>query len=132
MGYPIGVLRRASRGERFQELHRRRREQERGRGRRAMSVALGVLLVVVGLVTYPIPGPPSTLMILTGLALVAQDWMGAARALDDLEVRLHALQRRSVATWHRLTDATKAVLGGIGIAFLASCGYGIYLVFTAG
>jgi hypothetical protein len=132
MGHQIGVLRRAPRGDRFQELHRRRNERERGRLRCIASMVSGVLMIALGLVTYPVPGPPSTLMILVGLALVAQEWMWAARALDRLEMRLHARHRANVAAWKRLTGATKAVIGFICMTFLASFAAGLYLLLTAG
>ncbi|CAA9370882.1 MAG: hypothetical protein AVDCRST_MAG89-4581, partial [uncultured Gemmatimonadetes bacterium] len=57
---------------------------------RLSSVAGGGSLVVSGIVTYPIPGPPSTLMIVTGFALVAREWERLARALDRLELRVRS------------------------------------------
>ena len=103
MGHQLGALRRAARGDRFQALHRRRTLRPRGRARRLASLGLGVLLLLVGIVTYPVPGPPSTLMVLAGLALIAQEWMWVACLLDRQEMRLHARLQRGVATWRRLT-----------------------------
>lgn len=132
MGHQIGVLRRAPRGDRFQELHRRHCERQRGRLRGLASLALGMLIIAVGLVTYPVPGPPSTLMILVGLALIAQEWMWVARGLDGLELRLHARHRATVAAWRRLTDRMKALIGLICVTFLATFAAGIYLLLAAG
>jgi hypothetical protein len=132
MGHQIGVLRRAPRGYRFQELHHRRTERPHGRAWRIGSLVTGILLVVSGLVTYPVPGPPSTLMILTGLALIAQEWMWVARTLDSLELRAHARHRKNVAAWRRLKDRTKALIGIVCITFLASFAYGVYFVLAAG
>jgi hypothetical protein len=132
MGHQIGVLRRAPRGDRFQELHRRRSQLERGRLRCIVSLASGMLLVSLGLVTYPVPGPPSTLMIVIGLALIAQEWMWVARALDRLELRVHARHLANVAAWKRLTDRTKAVIGFICVTFLATFAAGLYFLLAAG
>lgn len=103
MGHEVGLLRRAPRGDRFQALHRRRTTYPRSRTRRATTIVVGILLVVSGAVLYPVPGPPSTLMILAGLALVAQEWVWAARRLDAIEVRSHAWFRRKAVRWKRLT-----------------------------
>jgi hypothetical protein len=132
MGHQIGVLRRAPRGDRFQELHRRRNQRERGRLRCIASLASGMLLVAVGLVTYPVPGPPSTLMILIGLTLIAQEWLWAARSLDRLEMRLHAWHHANVLAWRRLTGAMKALIGFVCVTVLATFAAGLYLLLAAG
>ena len=100
--------------------------------RRMVSLALGVLLVAVGLVTYPIPGPPSTLMVLAGLALIAQEWMWLARGLDASEVRIHAAFQRGVAVWRSLGRGIKAALAAFCLALLAGCAWGIYLILSPG
>ena len=96
------------------------------------SLALGVLLVAVGLVTYPIPGPPSTLMVLAGLALVAQEWMWLARGLDASEVRIHFAYQRGVASWRRLHGGIKAGLALLSVALLAACAWAIYRILAPG
>ena len=130
VSHQIGVLRRAPRGDRFQELNRRRREGGAGRARRTFNVAVGTLLIVTALVTYPIPGPPSTLMILLGLTLIAQELVWVARTLDGLELRLHARHRLAVSAWRRLGTPTKAMIVLASLAFLAGCAGGVFLLFA--
>ena len=131
--HQIGVLRRAPRGDRFQELNRRRSEEGRNGGaRRTFAITVGALLVILGLLTYPIPGPPSNLMILVGLALIAQELIWVARALDGLEVRAHGRHRKNVAAWRRLTDRMKGFIGFLCTLFLAACAGGLYLLLSAG
>ena len=84
----LRILRDSQPGHRFQRLHLWRREQHPSLLGRLSSVAGGGSLVVSGIVTYPIPGPPSTLLIVTGFALVAREWERLAHALDRLELRL--------------------------------------------
>lgn len=88
LGMTLRVLRDSQPGHRFQRLHLWRREQHPSWLGRLSSFAGGGSLVVSGIVTYPIPGPPSTLLVVTGFALVAREWEQLACALDRLELRL--------------------------------------------
>ena len=78
-------------GQRFQRLYHRRQERKE-RGGRLLHYLLVIGLVLVGIVLVFIPGPA---VVLFGLAaaLLAEDSVLVAKALDRLELRLRALRR---------------------------------------
>lgn len=82
-----GALRGGPPGRRFQEINRHH-GRSGGRASRLVVSVAGLALGVAGLVTYPIPGPPSTLMVLCGAALLARSSHRGARALDRAELGL--------------------------------------------
>jgi hypothetical protein len=69
------------------------------------------VLIVTGLATYPIPGPPSTLMVIAGAALVARSSEAAARFMDGLEIRVRARFGRRRALAAAAGTAVLLVLG---------------------
>ena len=84
------ALRRDPPGERFQRHYRRRHEQERGRLIRLRVVGLASVLIGVGVVLLFVPGP-GTVLIGLGAALVAEESLAVARALDWTELKLRRL-----------------------------------------
>src|SRR5919206_4098095 len=76
-------------GKRFQERYRRR--QERGQGRwgvwRVFNLTLGILIVAVSAVGGLLPGPGWGTAII-GFALIAGEFLPAARLLDRVELQL--------------------------------------------
>jgi hypothetical protein len=89
-------------GRRFQELHRRR--QNAGKFRTLLPIAAALAFIVVGVVLLFIPGPGTAVLVL-GLALISQEFLSVAHALDRLELRVRKwresrraaeVQRRSV------------------------------------
>lgn len=85
-----------------------------------LLTAPGWLLVVTGLVLYPLPGP-GLLVLAVGLAVLARHDPWAARHLVPLSRRAVAGTRRSVATWPRfaLTAGTTLALAASGLLWLA-------------
>lgn len=88
--------------------------------RRVLLSAPGWLLVVTGLVLFPLPGP-GLLVLAAGLALLARHDPWAARRVGHLNGRAVAGTRRSVDTWPRfaLTAGTTLALGASGLVWLA-------------
>jgi hypothetical protein len=64
---------------------------------RLVWLSAGIVLVVVGLIFLVTPGP-GILFLLPGAALVSQEWLSLARALDRgeawLRKRLHRRRER--------------------------------------
>lgn len=87
-------LLRGTPGRRFRALHRVRRG--RHPARKALAIAGGVLLMIVGLVLVATPGPGS-LAILFGAGLVASESLAFARALDRLELAVRGAIGRASA-----------------------------------
>jgi hypothetical protein len=80
-------------GRRFEEHYWRKRHAQRAGAKRVAWIAAGVLLLVLGLVFSVLPGP-GFLFLLAGLALIAQESLPVARALDRLELAVRRLLRR--------------------------------------
>lgn len=78
-------------GKRFRNRYDRTRNY--GPLRRALVLGGGGLLVVVGVIFMPLPGP-GILIVLAGGALMAGQSLTVARALDAAEVKVRGLFRR--------------------------------------
>jgi hypothetical protein len=83
-------LSRGTPGRRFQERYLRARRAAHSAAKRVAKVAAGALLIAVGIVLLPAPGP-GILVVLLGLALVAESSLTVAKALDRLELRARGL-----------------------------------------
>ncbi|HWT03115.1 MAG TPA: PGPGW domain-containing protein [Pyrinomonadaceae bacterium] len=104
-------------GHRFQDLYERRGRSRRAGAKRALFIGGGLLTVAAGAATFPVPGVPSELIIVTGLAIFAQGSKRAARLLDWVELRLRPLFLR---VWSPLPRAVKVLIGVLWTALLAA------------
>lgn len=86
---------------------------------RMAGAVLGWLLVAVGLVLYPLPGP-GLLVLAAGLWLVAVCDRRAKRWLDPLRLRAIRETARGVLTWPRTlsTSALTLLLAASGLLWL--------------
>jgi hypothetical protein len=64
-------LKRSPPGRRFQELYQRRRRSRRGGAERAFFIGGELLTIAAGVISFPVPGVPSELIIVAGLAIFA-------------------------------------------------------------
>lgn len=80
-------LRTGKPGDRFQGYQRAHAEAQHGKWIRLVSLGAGVLLIAVGIIALPAPGP-GWLIIGLGAALFARESVMVARALDAIEIRL--------------------------------------------
>lgn len=74
-------------GQRFARRHQRLNAQGRSRAGRVLRWVLGVVLVIVGVVFGPLPGPGFVPM-LAGAALLAGESIRIATWLDRAELRV--------------------------------------------
>lgn len=79
-------FRHAAPGRRFGERHRRLHGDKRGPVGRALRITLGVVLVAVGIVFMPLPGP-GFVPVLIGFVLLAGESVRFATWLDHAELR---------------------------------------------
>ena len=107
-------------GRRFQELYERRRRARRAGAKRALFIAGGLLTVAAGIASFPIPGIPSELLLLAGLAIFAQGSRRAAKILDWAELRLRGPLLRVWKVWNPLPRAAKVLIGALWTALLAA------------
>lgn len=78
---------------RFETRYRRRRAPGSSRIRKWTLIALGSVVVLLGLILLPLPGP-GFLVVAAGGALMAEESLAAARLLDRAEAFLRGLARR--------------------------------------
>jgi Putative transmembrane protein (PGPGW) len=118
-------------GKRFRERYRRR--QERGHGRfglrRVLNLTLGILIVAVSAVGGLLPGPGWGTAII-GFALIAGEFLPAARLLDRAEVKLRHFWQFVRDIWgHSL--AGKALVIAVTVLIVATFGYVVYFLLFA-
>jgi uncharacterized protein (TIGR02611 family) len=80
-------------GSRFQSQYRLHQRSHRSRWSKPLSYPVGVIILGIGLVALPAPGP-GTLMLALGAAIIARESAWTARSLDWLELKARALVRR--------------------------------------
>ncbi len=86
-------------GERFQRQYQQR-SGEHGGLVRALRLAGGVVVTLIGIVLMPAPGP-GTLIAVLGLSLLAHESLAVARALDATELRLRPAALAVLNWWRR-------------------------------
>jgi hypothetical protein len=111
-------------GKRFQRHFHRRQEKGRreGRGRHYLLV---IGLVLVGVVLMFIPGPA---VVLFGLAaaLLAEDSLRIAKALDWVELRIRELVGWCARTWERAGTAGRVAIMLVAAGAVSAGAYGVY------
>ena len=113
-------------GERFQRLYRKRQKSRHAKGMNVAFNVGGVIVIGVGIVTYPIPVIPSEIVILAGLVLISQGSLRGAKILDGAEVRLRRWFAPAIKLWKRLPGwlrKTLAVAWMVAVAGLSYWGY---------
>lgn len=83
-------LKRGRPGHRFQDRYARRRESARGIAGKCAYVCAGVLILLLGIVFLPLPGPGMVIVAL-GALVMAEGSRTAAKTLDALELRARRL-----------------------------------------
>jgi hypothetical protein len=69
--------------------------------------------------------------VLLGAALIAQQSLTVARALDWTEIRIRKLLARSFGTWRHFSAAIKIFLVGLAVIAAAAVGFGAFKFLTA-
>jgi hypothetical protein len=119
-------------GKRFQERYRRR--QERGHGqwdvRRVLYLSLGVLIVAVSAVGGLLPGPGWGTAII-GFALIAGEFLPAARLLDRAELALRGFLQFVRDIWGH-SWAGKVLVSAVTIFVVSILVYATYALLFAG
>jgi hypothetical protein len=111
-------------GERFQRHHRRRQAEETREGQ-LKRWTICAALIGVGIVLMFIPGPAVVMFGLAG-ALLAEDSLRVARALDWSELRIRALVAWCSRVWRRAGAAGRAALVLVAAGVAGAGAYGLY------
>lgn len=83
-------------GTRFRSRYETHRHKQGGLLRKVLIIALGSLVVLLGIVLMVLPGP-GVLVALLGAALIAEESLFVARALD----RIDLWARGPIRRWRR-------------------------------
>ena len=113
-------------GTRFQRLYRKRQQGRHARWTNGFFNIGGVLTIAAGIATYPVPVIPSEIVILIGIALLAQGSLRGAKIMDGAEVRLRRWFAPAIRLWKRLPKwlrRTLAVVWMVAVAWLSYWGY---------
>src|SRR5262245_2835750 len=121
-------LKEAEPGHRFQQEYEHHRGNERRKSTRIISVSLGLLIIAIGIVGLPAPGP-GTLVIALGGALLARESQAVARGLDWAEVRLRRALHWAISVWKHAAPLAKALMVFVGLGLAGLAGYLAYLQF---
>ena len=82
--------------------------------RRTGSEVVGWVVVVVGVILMPLPGP-GMVIVVSGLAILSRNYVWAQRLMDPLEKKATEAAKFGVETWPRIIVS---FLGGAWLAVL--------------
>ena len=123
-------LEKAPPGERFQRLYRRRQASAHGGLKNGAFIVAGLLTIAAGVATYPIPVIPSEIVIVVGIALLAQGSRHGAVFMDGAEVRFRRWFAPAIRVWKRWPKWGKVLAGVLWSTALAGLSYGLYRHFS--
>jgi uncharacterized membrane protein YbaN (DUF454 family) len=119
-------LEQAEPGKRFQQLYEKRQRSPNGNRKNVAFVVVGLLVIAVGIATYPVPVIPSEIVIVIGLALLSQGSRRGAVILDGIEVRLRRWLAPAIKVWKRWPKWAKVTASIAWMALLAGLSYWAY------
>ena len=114
-------------GERFQNRYYCREKRRSTRLVKALKLAIGTTLVVVGAILVPAPGP-GFLVIFIGATIIAEESLLAAKALDRAELKARRLASAAKRAWKHASAALKALIVTCGAVFAAGACWAAYAV----
>ena len=117
-------------GRRFQIRYHQRRHMRASALWTPLYVMVGSLLFVLGLTMLVAPGP-GLIVLFVGAALIAQESLVVARALDRSEIGGRRAARTASRLWKRAPAVGKAGIIAVSAFALAGAGWGAYTVFIA-
>jgi uncharacterized membrane protein YczE len=116
-------------GERFARLYHRR-EARPSWVARSLFLAIGVVLMAIGLFLMVAPGPGTVVLIL-GAGVAAQESLRVARTMDWLERRIWQGAKWAVRWWRNRSRLDKTVLILTAFALAGSTGLAGYKLLAA-
>ena len=120
-------LKKGAPGNRFRQRCERARRARKDKSaiRRFVVPVVGVLLLAVGVAFCILPGPGLPLVAIGG-AMLAQQSMTVATALDWLELTSRYLFNRGTKWWRNASLVAKNVVIVLAAAAMSAVGYGAY------
>jgi hypothetical protein len=115
-------------GKRFQVRYEQRRQMRASALWTPVYLLVGSAFLLLGLTMLVAPGP-GIAGVFIGAALIGQESLVVARALDRLEVGLRRHTKTVLRLWKRAPTSAKAALIVIGASAVAGAGWGAYALF---
>jgi uncharacterized protein (TIGR02611 family) len=115
-------------GKRFRRQYRRRKKARKSIAGKIILLLLGVLVVAVGIVMLPAPGP-GTLVVFLGLGLIAQESLWLSILLDKFELKLRSLFEWSLKWWKQAHIISQIIVVLIALVLAAVFTYAMYWYF---
>jgi hypothetical protein len=106
-------------GRRFQTLHRRHQGGHRSPLTRIWVITAGVVIIAVGVIALPAPGP-GFLVIGLGGALLARESLAVARVMDWLEVRARRAWGVARRLWARTSGPVRVAAGALALGVVTA------------
>jgi len=114
-------------GRRFQDRNERQHAGRKWDRARVLKLACGFGLIVPGIIMIPFPGPGAVIVIL-GLALIADEFKPVARILDRAELWLRGAYDR---LWGKASTRRRFAVILVSLIGCALLGYGAYRILLA-
>src|SRR5688500_15452018 len=114
-------------GRRFQDRYHRNWAKRKGpRGwRRWLKLGGGLAVCLAGVFLMPAPGPGWCVFIL-GAAMISDEFLFVARALDWAELRVRPVMHWAKTFWRGTSRGGRMLLGLLAAACGAAAAYGTY------
>lgn len=113
------AFRKSRPGERFEDRYCRKLKAGHAIWRKALSPAIGLAMIALGLILLPAPGPGIP-VVMIGFAIIAEQFLWAARVLDRCEPPLRTAISAVVGWWqHASTLLRRVVALFMGLLALA-------------
>lgn len=114
------LFKKARPGRRFQERYWRRQKECRGVVSigKVLNILCGIILLAVGLVLIPAPGP-GCIVVLIGLSMLASEFLSLAVLLDKTEPKVRHVYAGLRRRWRKTSPAARSA--SLLLAVLCAC-----------
>ncbi|MFL6663781.1 MAG: hypothetical protein ACJ8G7_16540 [Rhizobacter sp.] len=120
----------AAPGTRFHRIYRKRQQSAHPGWKNAAFIGGGLLTIAAGVAAYPVPVIPSEILIVIGLAVLAQGSRRGAIILDGTEVRLRRWFAPALKVWRRWPKWGKVSAGVAWSVAVAGFSYWAYVALS--
>lgn len=114
-------------GKRFQKRYQRKHD-ERGGKKNPFMLVVGFVVMAIGVFLMPAPGP-GVIVVILGAALLAEESILMARAMDRAEVGICKVLGAGQRGWKKASWVARIAVIALVVAVLAGIGWLGYVTF---
>lgn len=111
-------------GSRFQDRYHRRSDNS-GMSR-LITLAVGVVMALLGLASMPLPIPADGFLLPLGLIFIASEIKPVARFFDWAELQARKTAQRAATFWRKSSTVVRVLV--VAAVAVAASGYGVYFL----